>query len=127
MSKYVGKSFDLNGDTYQIECEIGQGGNGTVFRVGKESTGEKYVIKILTTAKEGEKIERFSKEISFGMNYHHNNIVEVLGSGVISGCPFYMMPLYKKSLRSLMAEKNTDLELSFDLINQICKGLAFLH
>jgi len=42
--------------------------------------------------------------------HSHRNLIKVLGSGVVTWdgekCPFYVMPLYQKTLRNLMDAKN---------------------
>src|ERR1700730_16200520 len=85
---------------------IGEGGAGRVYKA-TDDAGEVYAIKVLTSAKaNSEKMKRFKNEVEFCLRNQHQNIIKVVDNGVfIEGnkhSPFYVMPLYIESLRTLL-------------------------
>lgn len=92
--------------TYTTEQLIGEGGAGRVFRA-KDESGETVAAKILDPSKaNSEKKRRFRNEINFCFSCRHPNIVPILDHGVFKSesgaAPFYIMPLYSCSLRTLI-------------------------
>jgi serine/threonine protein kinase len=85
---------------------IGEGGAGRIYRA-TDDTGNVYAIKLLDSAKAtSEKAKRFKNELLFSQRNEHQNIITVIDHGIfIDGkkhSPFYIMPLYKGSLRTLL-------------------------
>ncbi|MCW2986942.1 MAG: serine/threonine protein kinase [Conexibacter sp.] len=88
---------------------LGQGGSGTVYRAQDEKR-QLVAIKVLDPSKATkEKARRFKNEILFGAVARHPRVVRVLDSGSIpmkgGDASFYVMPLYKDTLRSLIAKR----------------------
>jgi len=86
---------------------IGQGGAGRVYQATDDAENM-YAIKLLDSAKpNSEKMKRFKNEVEFCRRNQHQNIITVNDYGIfIDGkkhSPFYVMPLYKGSLRTLLA------------------------
>jgi serine/threonine protein kinase len=87
---------------------IGEGGSGRVFKVEDENE-DIFAIKCIHPENLTQKRrKRFRNELSFCHGNDHKNIVKVLdwGSVEIKGkqCPFYVMPYYPATLRTLMKE-----------------------
>ncbi len=86
---------------------IGQGGSGRVYRV-EDDSGRPFAVKLLdATNATREKLKRFKNELFFCLKNKHPNIVSVVDHGVFidknSSSPFYVMPLYGRSLRTLIS------------------------
>jgi len=86
---------------------IGQGGTGRVYQA-TDDAGNMYAIKLLDSAKpNSEKMKRFKNEVEFCRRNQHQNIITVNDHGIFiddkKHSPFYVMPLYKGSLRTLLA------------------------
>src|SRR5207302_1036423 len=85
---------------------IGEGGAGRVYRATDDAENV-YAIKLLDSAKANrEKVRRFKNEVLFSQRNQHQNIITVIDHGIYKdgkkGSPFYVMPLYKGSLRRLL-------------------------
>src|SRR5260370_4254575 len=86
---------------------IGEGGAGRVYKATGDDSNA-YAIKLLDSTKAtGEKMKRFKNEVEFCRRNRHPNIIAVSDNGnVVDGkkdSPFYVMPLYAGSLRTLLA------------------------
>ena len=116
-------------DEYTIVEQIGEGGNGTVYKVS-DSANLPVAIKVVPKNISREKLKRFKNEIYFCLKNPNDYIIKVLDNGVYSDEKqeyiFYVMPLYAKSLRQLMKEGIFP-DQSMKAFADICKGLAFAH
>lgn len=106
MAKFKKLILETTYSVYTTEKLIGEGGSGVVFAARDESE-EIVAAKVLDPAKaNSEKRKRFKNEINFCSTCHHPNIVPILDRGVLIGesgsSPFYIMPLYDASLRTLI-------------------------
>lgn len=86
------------------EC-IGEGGSGVVYSANEENS-DLVAIKVLDPVKATkEKLKRFENEYRFCSRNRHPNIVTVLDHGLTEEQdPFFVMPLYKGSIRSLIGK-----------------------
>lgn len=87
--------------------QLGEGGSGTVFKV-RRTDGEVLALKLLKAqAATSDKLARFKNEIGFCSVRRHPNVLHVSDWGFIEvngiKCPFYLMPLYPKTLRQVMS------------------------
>ncbi len=115
---------------YKIDRQISQGGNGTIFLVHDRSN-EKYALKAIDRNKtSSEKLKRFKNEIAFCENSDDPNVIKVLDHGTYTNDDenyvFYLMPIYKETLRSLMG-KGIESSKVLPIITQILSGLCFAH
>jgi serine/threonine protein kinase len=90
---------------------LGEGGAGRVYQA-TDDAGNVFAIKLLDPAKvTSEKRKRFKNEVEFGRRNRHQHIIAVIDDGVfIDGnkhSPFYVMPLYKGSLRVMPLYKGS--------------------
>lgn len=116
-------------ENYIIQEQIGQGGNAYIFRAKTESDDTEYAIKVIKkTDYNNEKIRRFRNELSFCYVNTHNNIIKVTDYGVHNNGEllFYVMPLYKSTLRNEI-EKGLKPEIIINIFFQILDGLEFAH
>ena len=95
-------------DEYTLIKQVGQGGNGRVFsatNLDGYSVAIKFVMKNISR----EKTKRFKNEINFCERHKHKNIVELLDRGYKKldneEYIFYVMPLYKETLRDKINAK----------------------
>lgn len=125
--KYTFVSTYLN-EYKEIEI-IGEGGNSTVYKV-VDSNGNEFALKLLNKKHDKESIKRFKNEMDYCLKNSHSNIIKVVDNGIFNigdeTFMFYVMPLYKKSLRKMMDE-----EIPHDLIlnyfNMILEAIKYFH
>lgn len=122
--------LDTAFNTYYINDTIGQGGSGIAYSV-KDNNSNFFAIKCLkkeclTT----EKLKRFKNEMEFCCNHDYPNIIKILDTGYFfdgtAKCPFYVMPLYKKTLRTLIDE-GISYQNILSLFCQMLDGVEAAH
>lgn len=108
-----------------IEC-IGEGGSGVVYSA-REENGNEVAIKILNPAKANkEKLKRFENEYRFCSRNKHPNIITVLDHGLSEDqAPFFVMPLYKGSIRQLIG--NLTSREALTVFEKILDGVDAAH
>ena len=115
---------------YSPRGVIGEGASGFVVKVESES-GELFAAKLLdprlTTS---ERRRRFENELNFLFRNVHRNIVRVLDFGSVRrgsrDAPFYVMPLYKTTLRGVMKTDIVPQEV-MRYFGQILDGVEAAH
>lgn len=116
-------------DEYKILEQIGEGGNGTVYKA-IDSDGLDVAIKVLPKNISREKLKRFRNEINFCRKYSNENIIEVKDNGFYTEKEkeyiYYVMPLYECSLRKKM-KNGMSIEQMIKAFWDICNGLKFAH
>lgn len=122
--------FETQLDTYTSVEVIGEGGSGRVFEV-EASNGQRFALKMLNPAGVNEtRRKRFRNELNFGRRTRHDNIVSVVDDGEVDvngvGIPFFVMPLYSKSLRKLLAD-GTESKRLLRLFDGVFAGMQFAH
>jgi serine/threonine protein kinase len=109
---------------------IAEGGSGRIYKAYTEDR-RIVAIKLLDpqqTTKE--KIKRFKNELTFGLRNRHPNIVTVLDHGLYDhqsgSSPFYVMPYYPQSLRSLI-DAGIDSQNVIEYFNKLINGVEAAH
>lgn len=82
---------------YRIVRFIGKGGAGAVYEAVQESLDRPVAIKVLSNPHVTSQLSRFQQEARAVALLHHTNIVEVFGSGIDDGLPYFAMQLVKGS------------------------------
>jgi len=103
--------FETTFAIYNATEIVGEGGAGIIYKA-KDDADNIWAIKCLSPDKlSKEKIKRFKNELSFCLRNQHPNIVTVFDRGLFKDAndiklslPFYVMPYYPSSLRSLMVK-----------------------
>jgi serine/threonine protein kinase len=114
---------------YLAGTQIGEGGNGTVFKVRRDD-GKSLAMKLLSKVDlRSSQRDRFSNELWFCATNKHPNIVEVSDWGLSArgGEPFYIMPLLDDSLRGLMKKNGVDPNKVTALFRTAIDGVEFAH
>ena len=123
--------FETAFETYTATAILGEGGAGRVY-YGTDSSGGSVAIKVLVAANaNADKRRRFKNEVGFLKRLElHENIVPWLDDGLskdskIAG-PFYVMPSYDGSLRSLIRDGIAAKDV-LRLFGQLLAGLGAAH
>lgn len=121
--------FESPFESYTATEVLGEGGAGRVYEA-KTDSGKVVAIKCLSPERiTTERQKRFKNEISFCQSQNHKNIVNVIDTGAIFikevKCPFYVMPRYTGTLRTLMAELQPNEILA--VFSQILDGVEAAH
>lgn len=124
------RTFETAFSRYVATEQIGEGGNGTVFKATDDS-GNPVAVKVLNPEKATtDKRRRFKNELTFGLRNQHKNIITVLDHGVDAtgrkSAPFYVMPFYAGSLRSLMTS-GIKPAATLPLFSHILDGVEAAH
>lgn len=134
---FVTKIMRVNGLEYEVSSDegiLGQGGQGTVWRVVRE--GRQYAIKKITLRsdkKHKAQYERIRQEIEYCKQFHSENIVRIIDSEeclvdeanqkvLLS----YVMPRYSCTLRDYIAPE-VSLDTKFSLLSQLFGAVAQIH
>lgn len=123
------QTFETPFDLYKEVGLLGEGGAGRVYEVQNDK-GQAFALKCLSPDKiTAERRRRFKNEISFCQRTLHRNIVRVLDTGVLNlkgvMCPFYVMPKYKGTLKTLIA--STTAVQALPLFAQVLDGTEAAH
>lgn len=123
------------GHIYQLECELGEGGNSVVFSGVETSSGNEYAVKIhLVQGVAGEK--RFVQEIKLLREHSHNYLVRFVDSGNIEATlkvkagekaekvsfPFVVMDKADSDLLKFL--KSHDWHVDYEIYAPQFRGLA---
>ncbi len=95
--------------TYTAGAVIGEGGSGRIYEVVDDSKAT-WAVKLLEASKATrDKNKRFKNELMFCLRNKHPNILTVADHGIymegMTPSPFYVMPRYDGSLRSLLKSR----------------------
>jgi serine/threonine protein kinase/formylglycine-generating enzyme required for sulfatase activity len=118
---------------YHLECRIGQGGMGVVYRARHAYLKTLHAIKIILpdlVGNDPQLVTRFRQEALAAAAIRHQNVVGVSDYGVISGkVPFLVMEYVEgESLHDLLArEKALSPENALELMTAICAGVGAAH
>jgi Protein kinase domain len=117
-------------DTYKPAGVIGEGGSGKVLRV-IDADGSEYALKYLKpNSTSSQKTKRFRNELAFCMKNTHQNIITIRDWGLadVNGAevPFYVMPAFPQTLRSLMNDEKGPKRL-IPVFMQMLDGVEAAH
>ncbi len=116
---------------YEISSEIGRGGMAVVYKGLQTSLDRPVAVKLLSQKVAGNKeiVERFNRESLIIARLIHPNIIHVIDRGITEeGSPFFIMDFVEgTTLAKIMKQGSLTAKRKFDLIIQVCKGLAYAH
>lgn len=114
---------------YRIDCLIGQGGMGKVFRVTHIHLNKVFALKFISV-RDAKRLSRFRREAEALAKIHHPNVVMVTDFGVTpDDAPYIVMEFIEgMSLRQYLKMKGTLLEKEVIKIGkQVCAALYEAH
>lgn len=125
----TGDSFETATNSYRVIGVVGQGGSGVVYETTDGSV--EYAAKCLhPNLASADRLKRFANELRFCERNSHANIIRVLdhGSVISSGgkTPFYIMPLYPRTLRGLM-DRGIKHDQILPLFSHVLDGVEAAH
>lgn len=118
---------------YHLECRLGQGGMGVVYKARHAYLKTQLAIKIILpdlVGNDPQLVTRFRQEALAAAAIRHQNVVAVTDYGVIqSSIPFLVMEYVEgESLHDLLnREKRLSPEDAFALMSAICSGVGAAH
>ena len=122
------RAFETTFSLYTETGFLGEGGAGRVYKVTDEE-GRPFALKILHSASTPQR-KRFKNEIAFCSKKSSPHIVAVLDHGFSmvaeKACPFYLMPLYAGTLRSLL-KTGLQHDVVLPYFSQILDGVEAAH
>ena len=113
---------------YRIDCLIGAGGMGEVYRAHDARLGRAVAVKILSPvfAADPDRLRRFEQEARAAGGLNHPNVVAVFDVGEEDGMSYVVSEL-GESLRVLLAGGPISASTVNDWGGQIARGLAAAH
>ncbi|MFT3744388.1 MAG: bifunctional serine/threonine-protein kinase/formylglycine-generating enzyme family protein [Pyrinomonadaceae bacterium] len=118
---------------YQLECRLGQGGMGVVYKARHAYLKTQLAIKVILpdlVGNDPQLVTRFRQEALAAAAIRHQNVVSVTDYGVIDGTlPFLVMEYVEgEALHDLLArEKSLSPERTFELMSAVCAGVGAAH
>ncbi|MEO7673744.1 MAG: bifunctional serine/threonine-protein kinase/formylglycine-generating enzyme family protein [Pyrinomonadaceae bacterium] len=118
---------------YHLECRLGQGGMGVVYKARHAFLKTQLAIKIILpdlVGNDPQLVTRFRQEALAAAAIRHQNVVGVTDYGVIQGqIPFLVMEYVDgESLHDLLTrEKVLSPERALELMSAICAGVGAAH
>lgn len=108
-----------------MKSKVGGGGFGDVHRAQRLSDGQRVAIKRLRDYKQPDCLQRFKREVTLLREYRHPGIVEVLDADLDASPPYYVMPLYGKTLKQRVGKLSPPEFIA--LLESLISVLAFLE
>lgn len=116
---------------YEVQEEIGHGGNATVYRATHVNLKTEVALKVLkpTYAKDGSTRQRFIQEARAVSQLKHPHIIEILDLDENDQQVFIAMQYVRGCNLSEWREKRPDLlwQEVFELLKQIASALDYAH
>lgn len=118
---------------YHIECRLGQGGMGVVYKARHAYLKTQLAIKVILpdlVGNDPQLVTRFRQEALAAAAIRHQNVVSVTDYGVIDGSlPFLVMEYVEgESLHDLLGrERALTPERTFELMSAVCAGVGAAH
>lgn len=115
---------------WRIECLLGRGGMGEVYRAGRAEGGFAQTVAVkLLRIDAGEHAARFDAERSILAQLEHPNIARLLDGGIDAAGRAWMAMEYVpgKPLDAWCREHRCGLDARLALIDQVCAAVAYAH
>ena len=121
------KLFETTFAAFTATEIVGQGGSGSVYKA-IDDAGTVVAVKLLDPSRANrERLKRFKNELLFGQRNRHPNIITVVDHGIFRdskrSSPFYVMPYYDASLRSLLKAR-LDRNKALNCFAQLLDGVT---
>jgi eukaryotic-like serine/threonine-protein kinase len=117
-------------DHYRLECLVGSGGMGCIFRATDMKTGRPVAIKTLHPEKADNDsiLSRFRSEIEIGKRLNHRGLVKVLSDGNAGQRYAVMEWAEGQPLREIIEEqRKLPIDRAIRIALAICEALDYVH
>jgi serine/threonine-protein kinase len=121
---------DVIADKYMVECELGRGGMGTVYRVVHRVTGKRLALKCLLPkyVDNPTLVERFVREARAAGRIHHRHVIDVFDVGRERDLLYIVMPqLEGKPLSELLKDEALRLDEALVVLMRAMEGVEAAH
>jgi hypothetical protein len=112
---------------YKDKSRLGEGGCADVWLCERSSDGQLVAKKILRSTAKPHMVERFRQEVRILAKLDHPNIVKVVDTQLAAAPYWFVMPLYKTSLRDEMTRVIGDGARTQKLFSAILDGIEYAH
>src|SRR5271170_518112 len=115
---------------YEIQCPLGAGGMGEVYRAKDTRLGRDVALKVLpeSFAREPDRLRRFEQEARAVAALNHPNILAIHDIGQDHGSPFLVSELLEgETLRGVLDRGAMPQRKTIEYGVQIAHGLAAAH
>lgn len=106
---------------------IGSGGFGKVYACLCDSDGLTYAKKRLDAPTDLDAVKRFAREVRILSALDHPHIVKVVGKRLETSPFFYIMPLYKRSLRVELPSLVADTRRIDTIFPRLLAAIEYAH
>lgn len=107
--------------------KIGQGGFCEVWRCIRVADDSTYAKKVLIQDDDVDNIKRFRREVRILSSLNHPNVVKIIDKALGDKPLYYVMPLYKDSLRSIMISVIGNPTRIRSIYSSILAGVEYAH
>lgn len=113
---------------YVIERELGRGGMGIVYLVGRPGPKDRAALKTLLSPYTTEHAVRFHREAQAASTIVSDHVVKIFAVGEFDGCPYFVMPYIEGgSFHDLLKAGPFDSKRAARLLGPVARALHELH
>lgn len=114
---------------YEVECELGKGGFGRVFRAKDPDVNRPVAVKILSVRNDAGLNARFREEAEAAGNLRHKNVVTIYEYGESDGIPYIAMEYLEGETLAEVIRKSASVPLArrMRILAEAAEGLQFAH
>ncbi len=113
---------------YQVETELGRGGQGVVYKATDRELGRTVALKVIGSEEDGESVSRFIREARHVAKLKHPNIVGLHDIGTHEGRHYFSMDYVEgKSLTKVVLEGKLPLRSLVQILRDVCRAMAYAH
>lgn len=113
--------------SYEDVRQIGMGGFGEVWLCRRIDDRVPFAKKILQPGMLPDDVKRFVREVRILSSLDHPNIIKVIEKDFHEEPYFYIMPLYKTSLRIILPALVENESRIFSIFSAILNGIDYAH
>lgn len=121
----MGTTLEIDGVSYTVESQLGQGGAGTIFEARSAEDDKVYALKRIKKDRDARN-KRFRQEIAFGIEARNDHVLKIHAWSEDDHYFYYTMDLYANNLRDIV-EEEFDYLVLLDYLSQLCNGLVYVH
>jgi serine/threonine protein kinase len=115
-------------DRYRIIKELGRGGLGIVYKALDMRLQRVVALKVIHSGPNTESRRRLTAEARIASRLKHPNLVQTYDHGVADGVAYTVGAYVEGStLQELMARGSVDSHRAIEIIQQVGRGLEYLH